>query len=142
MKIVFVDTEKAFVKEFEESFKLTNRVSIFNDMLDAYKWIKIDENIPEVIVTELDINESTGLQSLKFLLTKSKLKNTAIVGFTNHEMDENEKNLILNEGASEVFEKKNLISGLSTYLKYLSDPSFTGRRRPAGEKTPHKGETT
>jgi len=137
MKIIVVDSDKNFIKEVEESFKRTNRVTTFTEMFEAYKWMKPDENIPDVIVIEIDLHQPTGLQTLKFLLTKTKLKNIHIIGFTHHALSENEKNLILSEGASEVFEKKNVLSGLSTYLKYLSDLSV---KQKAAKKTEGKNK--
>lgn len=139
MKVVVVDNDKTFVKEIEESFKKTHRIFTFSEMFEAYKWMKFDENIPDVIVAEIDLHQPTGLQTLKFLLTKSKLKNTHIVGFTNHALPDNEKQLITSEGASEVFEKKNLVSGLSTYLKYLSElaPKNKATKKAAGKNKPH-----
>ena len=139
MKIIFVDTDKTFSKEFEESFKRTNRVTTFPEMFEAYKWMKADENTPDIIVTEIDLYQPTGLQSLKFLLTKSKLKNTYIVGFTQHSMSESEKKLILSEGASEVFEKNKLVSGFSAYLKFLSDPNI--KQKSSDKKFSEKGKS-
>ncbi len=129
MKIVVVDSDKSFVKEVEESFKRTNRVTVFSEMFEAYKWMRSDENVPDIIVIEIDFHLPTGLQTLKFLLTKSKLKNTHIIGFTHHTLSDTEKKLIISEGAAEVFEKKNIVSGLSAYLKYLTDLSV--KHKPA-----------
>lgn len=135
MKIIIVDSDKNFVKEVEESFKKTNRVTIFSEMFEAYKWMKTSENTPDIIVIEIDIHQPTGLQTLKFLLSKSKLKSTHIIGFTNHSLDDTEKKLIINEGAEEIFEKKNLVSGLSAYLKYLTDTSV---KHGSAKKTENK----
>ncbi len=121
MLIVYVDTDTQMQERIAESFyQQPHNVVSFSELYEAYKWIKRNE-IPDVIVTEMDVESSTGLQALKFLLTKAKLKQTRIVGYANAAV-ERYTDLAVAEGASTLFVKTELPEQLSAYVKRLSAP--------------------
>lgn len=100
-----------------ESFQQpAHNVVSFSELYEAYKWIKRNE-IPDVIVTEMDVESSTGLQALKFLLTKAKLKETHIVGFAE---GDRYADLAVAEGAALLLTRNDLPEQLSDYVKKLS----------------------
>jgi len=117
MFIVYVDTDAAMHERMTDTFRQTHRVLSFAELFEAYKWIKHND-IPDVIVTEMDVDASTGLQSLRFLQSKAKLKQTHLVGFTHQ--PGNYTDLLLSEGAAALFAKANLIDELSAYLQFIS----------------------
>src|SRR5688572_26527911 len=118
MLIIYVDTDSAMQERLSETFRQTHRVMLFAELFEAYKWIKHNE-IPDVIVTEMDVDASTGLQSLRFLQSKAKLKHTHLIGFTHQPGDY--ESLVLSEGASALFPKENLVDNLSSYIGFVSN---------------------
>ncbi|HZG00284.1 MAG TPA: response regulator [Chitinophagales bacterium] len=122
MLIVYVDTDTQMHERIAESFyQQPHNVVSFSELFEAYKWIKRNE-IPDVIVTEMDVESSTGLQALKFLLTKAKLKQTRIVGYANAGVDRY-SDLAMAEGASTLLAKTELPDQLAAYVKRISAPA-------------------
>ena len=122
MLIVYVDTDTQMHERVAESFyQQPHNVVSFAELFEAYKWIKRNE-IPDVIVTEMDVESSTGLQALKFLLTKAKLKQTRIVGYANGGVDRY-ADLAVAEGASTLINKTDLPEQLAAYVKHISPPA-------------------
>ena len=121
MLIVYVDTDTQMHERVAESFyQQPHNVVSFSELFEAYKWIKRNE-IPDVIVTEMDVESSTGLQALKFLLTKAKLKQTRIVGYANGGVDRY-ADLAVAEGASTLIAKTELPEQLAAYVNHIAAP--------------------
>lgn len=120
MTIIFVDPDKTLQEKFEETFRQTNKVVCFDDMYDAYLWTKKYTKAPDVILVEVELNSPAGLQTLKFLESKSKLAFTNLVAFTTEKFTEAQKRFAISEGADAIFEKDKLFSELSSYLKFLN----------------------
>lgn len=119
MLIVYVDPDIQMHERIAESFRQEpHNVVSFAELYEAYKWIKRNE-IPDVIVTEMDVESSTGLQALKFLLTKAKLKETRIVGYADGGVDRY-ADLAVAEGAAWLFPKNDLPEQLSVYVKKMT----------------------
>lgn len=91
---------------------------------------------PDMIISEVDIHDPSGLQSFKFLETKSKLKNTKLVAFTPEPVEKEQISLVISEGADAVFSKSSLFSDISSYLKYLqtSEPRSKSESKKPSEK--------
>ena len=138
MLIVYVDTDTQMHERIAESFyQQPHNVVSFSELFEAYKWIKRNE-IPDVIVTEMDVESSTGLQALKFLLTKAKLKQTRIVGYANAGVDRY-ADLAVAEGASLLLPKAELPEQLASYVKRLSAPATKAKTLRDVEKA--RGKT-
>ena len=119
MMIVFVNQDKVLRESFLQTFQQTNKVYCFAEMFEAYKWIKRYEVPPSLIITEVDLLDPSGLQTLKFLETKSKLKDTKLSAFTPEQVEREQISLVVSEGADAVFSKPTLMSEVSSYIKYL-----------------------
>src|SRR5881394_1555016 len=105
MLIIYIDSDLSMQERLSEKFSTGHRVLSFAELFEAYKWIKHNE-IPDVIVTEMDVENSMGLQALKFLQSKAKLKQTHKIGFTLLPGDYTD--LVVSEGASALFAKEEL----------------------------------
>ncbi len=121
--IVFVNHDKGLRETFMNTFHQTSKVFCFGDMFEAYKWIRKHDKSPDVIITEVDLQDPSGLQTLKFLETKSKLKETKLIAFTPEPAAKEEISLVVSEGADAVFTTATLLSDVSSYLKYLESTS-------------------
>ena len=117
MLIVYVDSDATMQERLSDTFRQTHRVLAFNELFEAYKWIKHND-IPDVIVTEMDVDASMGLQSLRFLQSKAKLKQTHLIGYT--QQPGNYTDLVVSEGAAALFAKELLIDELTAYVNYLN----------------------
>jgi DNA-binding NtrC family response regulator len=111
MLIVYIDQDIEMQQHIADSLKSTHDVVTFAELFEAYKWIRRNK-IPEVIITEIDVESSTGLQELKFLLTKAKLKNTRIIGYA-HQGVETYADLAVSEGAHALYPKSELAKNLT-----------------------------
>lgn len=136
MMLVFVNEDKELQENFFHTFHQTNKVFCFSEMYDAYKWIKKTPDAPDMIISEVDIHDPSGLQSFKFLETKSKLKNTKLVAFTPEPVEKEQISLVISEGADAVFSRSSLFSDISSYLKYLqtSEPRSKSESKKPSEK--------
>ena len=136
MMIVFVNPDKALRETFMQTFHQTSKVFCFGDMFEAYKWIKRHDKSPDVIITEVDLQDPSGLQTLKFLETKSKLKETKLIAFTPEPPAKEEISLVVSEGADAVFSTPTLLQDISSYLKFLesSSTSTSGGTKKSSEK--------
>ncbi len=130
MTIVFVNQDKILRESFLETFQQTNKVYCFNEMFEAYKWMKKSLVPPNMIVTEVDLVDPSGLQSLKFLETKSKLKDTLLIAFTPENIERDQISYVVSEGADAVFSKPTLLSDMSSYLKFLESPRTGSIAKP------------
>jgi DNA-binding NtrC family response regulator len=119
MLIVYVDTDATMQERVSETLQTDHRVVTFAELFEAYKWIKHND-VPDVIVTEMDVDASMGLQSLHFLKSKAKLKQTHLIGFTQEPGNFTE--LVLSEGAAALFAKENLLDHLMSYVHAVSTP--------------------
>lgn len=126
MTIIYIDTDTEMQNRVSEMFKHSHSVFLFSELYEAYKWIKKNE-IPDMIVTEIDIESSMGLQALKFLASKSKLKATNLIGYVSN-LNPEYKSLAISEGADEIFSKNVLIENLSSYLKFIEKKKDTEKR--------------
>ncbi|GDX53016.1 hypothetical protein LBMAG27_20630 [Bacteroidota bacterium] len=129
MIIVFVNPDKILRDSFLQTFQQTNKVYSFTEMFDAYKWIKRNEVPPNLIITEVDLLDPSGLQSLKFLETKSKLKDTKLIAFTPEQVEKEQISLVVSEGADAVFSKPTLFNEVSSYIKYLESPGTVSKAK-------------
>lgn len=127
MMIVFVNQDKALRESFMETFHQTSKVFCFGDMFEAYKWIRRHDKSPDVIITEVDLQDPSGLQTLKFLETKSKLKATKLIAFTPEPAAKEEISLVVSEGADAVFSTSTLLKDVSSYLKFLDSNSTSNK---------------
>jgi len=135
--IVFVNQDKALRESFMQTFHQTSKVFCFGDMFEAYKWIRRHDKSPEIIITEVDLQDPSGLQTLKFLETKSKLKETKLIAFTPEPAEKDEISLVVSEGADAVFSTPTLLKDVSSYLKYLESTSTStkvGTKKTADKK--------
>jgi DNA-binding NtrC family response regulator len=118
MLIVFVDTDADMQQRLAESLSPKHQIVAFAELYEAYKWIKHND-IPDVIVTEMDVESSMGLQSLRFLQSKAKLKQTHLLGFTHQ--PGNYADLVKSEGAAGLFAKNSLVEELSSYINVAAN---------------------
>jgi DNA-binding NtrC family response regulator len=132
MLVVYIDDDIQMHERVTDSLKPAYNVMAFPELYEAYKWIKRNE-IPDVIVTEMDIESSTGLQALKFLLTKAKLKNTRIVGYAHQGVD-TYADLAVSEGAAALFFKNDLVESLSNLLGIKRKKTLHDVARARGKK--------
>jgi DNA-binding response OmpR family regulator len=130
MTIIFVDPDKTNQEKFEETFRQTNKVVCFNDMYDAYLWTKKHTKAPDIILIEVELNTPVGLQTLKFLESKSKLAFTNLIAFTTEKFTEAQKRFAISEGADAIFEKEKLFSELSAYIKFLNADRVASSKAP------------
>ncbi len=122
MMVVFVNQDKNLQESFIKAFQKTNNVHCFNEMFEAYKWIKRTNKSPNIIISEVNLSDPSGMQSLKFLVTKNKLKETRHIVVTNTQPEREELSYILSEGAAAVFSKDTCLTDISAYFKYLDSP--------------------
>ena len=137
MMIIFVNHDKTLRETFMNTFHQTSKVFCFSEMFEAYKWIKRHDKSPDVIITEVDLQDPSGLQTLKFLETKSKLKETKLIAFTTEPAAKEEISFVVSEGADAVFSTQSLLSDVSSYLKYLESTSTStkaGAKKPIDKK--------
>ena len=66
--IVFVNNDMGLQELFFHTFHQTNQVFCFSDMYDAYKWAKKNKKSPSIIISEVDLQDPSGLQAIKFIL--------------------------------------------------------------------------
>jgi hypothetical protein len=59
MLIVYIDPDIQMQERVMETVKPAHNVVTFAELYEAYKWIKRND-IPDVIVTEMDVESSTG----------------------------------------------------------------------------------
>jgi len=120
MMILFVDHDINLQEEFYNTFRATNKVFCFNEMFEAYLWLKKGSKRPDIIVSQVDIHDPAAMQTIKFLESKNKLKDAKLVAFTTELLEDSQKTWVMSEGADAVFEKKNLMNDMSNYINYLN----------------------
>jgi DNA-binding NarL/FixJ family response regulator len=108
-------------EKVKEVLMHSHRIECFETLYEAYKWIKRNQ-IPDIIITDFEMDQPTQLQSIKFLQTKVKLKNTKMIGYSDV-VNADYLRLALTHKASRLFLKSELISGLIDYLNLLSSPA-------------------
>ncbi len=127
--IVFVNNDMGLQELFFHTFHQTNQVFCFSDMYDAYKWAKKNKKSPSIIISEVDLQDPSGLQAIKFLETKNNFKNTRLVAFTLGQVEKEEINLIISEGADAVFSRQTLLNDISSYLKYIKSTQSKNKKQ-------------
>ncbi len=121
MLILYIDTDIVMHEKIKEVFLHAHRVECFETLYEAYKWTKRNQT-PDIIITDFEMDHPTQLQSIKFLQTKVKLKNTKMIGYSDV-VNADYLRLAITHRASRLFSKSELISGLIDYLNMLSSPT-------------------
>ena len=116
MLIIFVDTNLELQNKVQQTFKFTHNVQIFSEVLDSYKWIKKNQ-VPDIFISEINLDDSMGFQAINFFQTKVKLKNTDFIGFSDNVRAE-QKSYAKAEGVAELFNRTDLIQEVATFIKY------------------------
>ena len=114
MLIIYVDSDANMQERLADVLGTGHRLVSFAELYEAYKWIKHND-VPDMIITEMDLENSMGLQSLRFLQSKAKLKQTHLVGFTHQAVAYAE--LLISEGAAALFPKETLPENMASYIK-------------------------
>lgn len=118
MLILYIDTDLVVQEKIKEVLIGSHRIECFGTLYEAYKWIKRNQ-IPDIIITDFEMDQPSQMQSIKFLQTKSKLRNTKMIGYSDS-INADFIRLAITHGAANLFAKSELIKELLNYLNILS----------------------
>lgn len=122
MLILYIDTDISMHNQVREALIEKHRVETFENLYEGYKWIKANE-VPDIIITDFEMDQPTQLQSIKFLQSKVKLKQVKMIGYSDV-VNSDYLRLAITHRATRLFPKNELISMLTDYLSksQLSKP--------------------
>ncbi len=123
MLILYIDTDTEMQTKIRESSLDSYAIECFENLYDAYKWIKRNQ-IPDYIITDFEMDQPTQLQSIKFLLTKIRLRNTKMIGYSENVNAEYVR-LAMMHKAVRLFAKSELIPALKDYLNMVKSSKLT-----------------
>lgn len=119
MLILYIDTDLSMQHQIKEALMDNHRVEVFENLYDGYKWIKANE-VPDIIITDFEMDQPTQLQSIKFLQSKVKLKRVKMIGYS-EVVNSDYLRLAITHRATRLFPKSELIPLLKEYLEKSVD---------------------
>lgn len=118
MLILYIDNDISMQEQVRQALMENHRIETFENLYDGYKWIKSNE-IPDIIITDFEMDQPTQLQSIKFLQSKAKLRHVKMIGYSDV-VNADYLRLAITHRATRLFAKSELLPGLIEYVNKLT----------------------
>lgn len=84
-RVLLIEDDALLCWLLEKILKGKFQVTVMNDGLDAWKWLSISENMPDLIVSDLKMPSLTGMELLEKLANHEQLKAVPVIIHSGYE---------------------------------------------------------
>ena len=99
MKIVYINSSTELQEQFANAFP-KHEVNCFTDLFAGFQWMK-NENIPDILITEIDPHIDPSSDTMKIIRSKPVFRKMIIIGYSKSP-DRSKINQYLQEGYLDV----------------------------------------